>query len=189
MKALVGGIWGLATLHAGLLANTVYHYAVSTTHSPIDVEAAISTAHVIGEKLHAADDPARWSCYTALAIGIVICFIIQTYFTRVIFLMTSGRWRVILTAALMLLLVAQLVGTYIMATSPLSSHGTLPTATCTSAPLGAPISPHTQLTGGAGTEGIGKCDEESYVFRGRELKSRAYPNRSPVQESQPIGVE
>ncbi|KAF9486885.1 hypothetical protein BDN71DRAFT_1514520 [Pleurotus eryngii] len=35
------------------------------------------------------------------------------------------------------------VGSYIMATSPLSAHGTRPTAACTSAPLDAPISPHT----------------------------------------------
>ncbi|KAF9486718.1 hypothetical protein BDN71DRAFT_1594803 [Pleurotus eryngii] len=71
LKALVGGIWGLATLHAGLLtvAHTVYHYSVRTTHSPVDVEAAISTAYVI---------------------------------------VMSGRWRVVPTAALMLLLVAQI---------------------------------------------------------------------------------
>ncbi|KAF4565287.1 hypothetical protein EYR36_001857 [Pleurotus pulmonarius] len=108
MKALVGGIWGLATLHAGLLAHTVYHYSVSIPSAPRDVETVTWTAYVVGEKLLPADDPARWSCYTAVTIGIVICFIIHTYFARMIFLMTSGRWRVILTTALMLLLVAQI---------------------------------------------------------------------------------
>ncbi|KAF9491236.1 hypothetical protein BDN71DRAFT_1453052 [Pleurotus eryngii] len=90
MKALVGGIWGLATLHAGLFVHTVYHYSVKSYSQPMILP------------------DGEWSCYTAVTIGIVICFIIQTYFTRVIFLMTSGRWRVILTAVLMLLLVAEI---------------------------------------------------------------------------------
>ncbi|KAF9488449.1 hypothetical protein BDN71DRAFT_457379 [Pleurotus eryngii] len=90
MKALVGGIWGLATLHAALLTHTVYHYSVKSYTRPMILP------------------DGEWSCYTAVATGIIICFIVQTYFTRMIFLMMSGRWRVILTAALILLLVAQI---------------------------------------------------------------------------------
>ncbi len=42
------------------VAHTVYHYSVSIPSSPRDVEAVTWTAYVVGEKLLAADDPARW---------------------------------------------------------------------------------------------------------------------------------
>ncbi|KAJ8698959.1 hypothetical protein PTI98_005607 [Pleurotus ostreatus] len=88
MKTLVGSIWVLATLHAIFLSHTVWHYSVKSYTRP----------EILPD--------GEWSVYAGVTVGIFICFVLQIFFVRMIYLMTK-RWRKLLTGTMILLLAAQ----------------------------------------------------------------------------------
>ncbi|KAH7890617.1 hypothetical protein F5I97DRAFT_50425 [Phlebopus sp. FC_14] len=90
MKFLVLAVWAFGSLHAFLVCHTVYHYLVLSYTNPMYL--------VQGE----------WSVYTATCVGVVVCFCVQIFFARMIFHLTKGWRRIILTGILGFFIVAQI---------------------------------------------------------------------------------
>ncbi|KIJ65814.1 hypothetical protein HYDPIDRAFT_39001 [Hydnomerulius pinastri MD-312] len=90
MKSLVLVVWIFGSLHAFLVCHTVYHYLVLSYTDPMYL--------VQGE----------WSVYTATCVGVIVCFCVQIFFARMIFYLTKGRRRIILTTILGFFIVAQI---------------------------------------------------------------------------------
>ncbi|KAG9218520.1 hypothetical protein CCMSSC00406_0008873 [Pleurotus cornucopiae] len=123
MKTLVGSIWVLATLHAIFrmldylhlaerlltlaVSHTVWHYSVKSYTRP----------EILPD--------GEWSVYAGVTVGIFICFVLQIFFVRMIYLSmayshshlyplpnelcceVTKRWRKLLTGTMILLLAAQ----------------------------------------------------------------------------------
>ncbi|KAF9228328.1 hypothetical protein BS17DRAFT_805833 [Gyrodon lividus] len=91
MKSLVFAVWAFGSLHAFLVCHTVYHYLVLSYMNPMYL--------IQGE----------WSVYTATCVGVVVCFCVQIFFARMIFHLTKGRRRIILSTILGFFIIAQIV--------------------------------------------------------------------------------
>ncbi|THU98503.1 hypothetical protein K435DRAFT_964938 [Dendrothele bispora CBS 962.96] len=89
MKALVGFVWSMATVHAIFVCHTVYHYVVLSYSNPLSL--------FDGE----------WSVYAATSVGVVLCFCIQMFFARMLYFLTKKRWRLIVTSVLGVLILGQ----------------------------------------------------------------------------------
>ncbi|KAF5372558.1 hypothetical protein D9758_005187 [Tetrapyrgos nigripes] len=89
MKALVFFVWSMATVHAFFVCHTVYHYSILTYTRPLWI--------IDGE----------WSVYAATSVGVVLCFCIQTFFGRMLFLLTKGKLRWFITPVLAALVLGQ----------------------------------------------------------------------------------
>ncbi|KAF8201345.1 hypothetical protein K438DRAFT_1965843 [Mycena galopus ATCC 62051] len=76
LKAFVAFIWTLGAVHALMVCHTGYYYLVLSYTNPLSL--------VQGE----------WSVFTANAVSIFSCFIIEIYFAGMLFRLTKGRWRI-----------------------------------------------------------------------------------------------
>ncbi|KAJ6482516.1 hypothetical protein C8R45DRAFT_303605 [Mycena sanguinolenta] len=81
LKTFVAFIWALGAVHAVMVCHTVYHYLVLSYTNPLSL--------IQGE----------WSVYASTAVSIFSCFLIQIFFARMLFRLTSGKWRIFITAA------------------------------------------------------------------------------------------
>ncbi|THU80885.1 hypothetical protein K435DRAFT_972575 [Dendrothele bispora CBS 962.96] len=91
MKALVGFVWLMSTVHAISVCHTIYHYVVLSYSNPLSL--------IDGE----------WSNYTAVTAGVVLCFCIQVFFARTLYFLTRKKWRLIITSTLGVLILGQVV--------------------------------------------------------------------------------
>lgn len=89
MKAMVLVLWMLGTTHATFVCHTVYHYLVLSYTNPLSL--------IDGE----------WSVYAATCVGVVSCFIVQIFFARMIYHLTTHMWRLVLTTVFTILILGQ----------------------------------------------------------------------------------
>jgi len=91
MKSLVFGVWTVATLHTALVCHTMYHYLILCYIDPLALINGV------------------WSIYTSVAVGIVICFIVQSFFAKMLWHLTNGWLKIMLALTYAILIVGQLV--------------------------------------------------------------------------------
>ncbi|THU96278.1 hypothetical protein K435DRAFT_858679 [Dendrothele bispora CBS 962.96] len=89
MKALVGFVWLMATVHAIFVCHATYHYVVLSYDNPLSL--------IDGD----------WSIYAATSVGVVLCFCIQTFFARMLYFLTKKKWRLIITSTLGILILGE----------------------------------------------------------------------------------
>jgi len=75
VKALVSVIWILDTLHVALMTHSVYYYLVTNYSN----QSAIAVGH--------------WSLFVSIALNVMIAFLVQCFFTKRIFQLSSMRLR------------------------------------------------------------------------------------------------
>ncbi|KAH9834508.1 uncharacterized protein C8Q71DRAFT_769317 [Rhodofomes roseus] len=90
LKLLVLALLCLSTLHSILVCYTVWRYLIT---SYTDVALIID-----GE----------WACYAATSVGVLVCFLVQCFFANTIYQLMNGKWRIIVAALMICLILAQL---------------------------------------------------------------------------------
>ncbi|KAH9934390.1 uncharacterized protein B0H18DRAFT_981599 [Fomitopsis serialis] len=90
LRLLVLVLFCLSTVHSIFVCHTVWHYLV---FSYTDV--ALLT-------------DGEWSVYAATTVGVVTCFLVQCFFARTLYQLLKGRWRLIITTVMIVLILAQL---------------------------------------------------------------------------------
>jgi len=90
IKALVAALFVLGTVHAIFVCHTVYHYVVLSYINPALL--------IDGE----------WSVYAATGLTVIICFLVQGFYARMIYHLSRGVWRLILAAIFGVLIALQL---------------------------------------------------------------------------------
>ncbi|KAJ6561090.1 hypothetical protein DFH09DRAFT_1160425 [Mycena vulgaris] len=90
IKTMVALLMIFESAHTWMTCHTVYHYSILSYSNPLSL--------IAGE----------WSVYTAYALGIPICFLIQIYFSRMVYLLTKPKWKLLVVITFGLLVAGQI---------------------------------------------------------------------------------
>jgi len=90
IKTMVALLMIFGSAHTWMTCHTVYHYSILSYSNPLSL--------IDGE----------WSVYTANALGIPICVLIQIYFSRMVYLLAKKQWKIPVIITFGILIVAQI---------------------------------------------------------------------------------
>ncbi|KAJ7173625.1 hypothetical protein C8R46DRAFT_1215550 [Mycena filopes] len=90
LKYMVAVLVFIESVQTWMICHTVYHYSILSYSNPLSL--------IDGE----------WSVYTAIALGIPTCFLIQIYFARMVYLLVKKKWRLATAIVFGVLIVAQI---------------------------------------------------------------------------------
>ncbi|THU93419.1 hypothetical protein K435DRAFT_840242 [Dendrothele bispora CBS 962.96] len=94
LKLIVFALSVLGTFHTILM----YHYLVRSLLKPYVLSYTRPQLLIDGE----------WSVYASTLVGVVMCFIVQIFFARMIYHLTKGIWKIVIASTCVVFSVAQL---------------------------------------------------------------------------------
>ncbi|KAF9069247.1 hypothetical protein BDP27DRAFT_1447835 [Rhodocollybia butyracea] len=95
MKALVGVVWALDTIHSALMCFTIYQYLIIGYAQPEILESGV------------------WSLFGSMACNIIVAFISQCFFTKRIHILSPPRFKLLISVPIACIVVCHFVVTVI----------------------------------------------------------------------------